>query len=179
MKRMALAAAILATTFSVAALAQEERKEKHPKMFYLGASLSMANFGDSQYQGDDKPDSTLLGGIVGFQPLNFLAIEGREYVRVSDRDERIKWYASVVSKWLIPIDYHFNIFGTAGYAGVKKDMVGDDDVVWAPTFGGGLRFRNNTPLMLDLEAEYLHEDSVAPAGDDGVISFNINVYYAF
>ena len=179
MKNIMLATALAATTFSLAAKAETDREEKEPNQFYLGVSMSMANYGDSEYQSDNKPDSTLLGGIVGYQPLSFLAIEGRESVLVSDRDERVKWNASLVSKWLIPIDYHFNIYGTLGYAGIKKDLPGDDDIEWAPSFGGGMRFRNNTPLMLDLEAEYLHEDSIAQEGDDGVISFNLNVYYTF
>ncbi|MGF1756283.1 hypothetical protein L4C33_22195 [Vibrio makurazakiensis] len=184
MERVILFFALFIFSFSTSTYAQEaysgeEAYTKEIKSFYLGAGLSMANFSDSTYQDDNKPDSTLLGVIFGYQPFSFLAIEGREFVRVSSKDERIKWYGSVVSKWLIPIDYHFNIFGTLGYAGVKHESVNDDDLKWAPTVGAGLRFRNKSPLMLDLEVEYLDESAVAPAGDDGVVSFNLNVYYAF
>ncbi|TKF21043.1 porin family protein [Vibrio genomosp. F6] len=154
----------------------QQEEEKEYSQLYLGAGFSMANFSDSQYRDDDKFDSTLAGVVFGYRPLSFFAIEGREYIVVSDKDDRIKWHAGVVSKWFIPLDYHFNLFGTLGYSAIGTENHGTE---WAPSMGAGMRFRNNTPLIFDIEGQYVKESSIAPDGDDGAMSLNLSVYYGF
>lgn len=175
MKHKISSAVLALSILSATAYAKQEEEKEHSQL-YLGAGFSMANYSDSAYRDDNKFDSTLAGVVFGYQPLSFFAIEGREYVRVSDKDKRVKWYAAVVSKWFIPLDYHFNLFGTLGYGAIGTYS---SETEWAPSIGFGMRFRNNTPLIFDLEAQYLKESSISPDGDDGALSLNLNVYYGF
>lgn len=145
--------------------------------FYLGLG---ASFTEIEYNGsdlvNDKTDNTALGVVFGYQPSRNIAFEIRDLLTVSERVDIYDGQGSLLIRGIIPIHPYFNVYGIGGMSLVFAD--GFDDKDTDLTYGIGMRFRNSTPLVLDVEYQHLYEGNFRGLTLD-MSSVNLNILYGF
>jgi opacity protein-like surface antigen len=117
-----------------------------------------------------------VGVVFGYQPLSYLAVEVRDLFTVSERVHVHDGQGALLVRGTIPIHPYFNVYGIAGTSVIFTS--GFDDTDTDITYGIGLRFRNSSPLILDLEYQHLYEGNFQGVQRD-MSAFNMNILYGF
>ncbi|EKO3929439.1 porin family protein [Vibrio fluvialis] len=146
--------------------------------FYIGAGTSFTELDSDNYAivSDNKSDVTAMGIVFGYQPIKYFAVEGRELFRVSRHDEIYDTQASLLARGILPIHEYFNFYAVAGLSLIAKD--GFDEHGTDFTYGIGMRIKNRTPFILDVEYRMLYDDSFDGI-DMELRSINLNFLYGF
>ncbi|WP_172562138.1 outer membrane beta-barrel protein [Vibrio furnissii] len=146
--------------------------------FYIGLGASFTELESESYDivSEDKADVTSLGLVFGYQPIKYFAIEGRELFRVSRHDDLYDTQASLLARGILPIHEYFNFYAVAGLSLLAKD--GFDEHGTDFTYGVGMRIKNRTPFILDVEYRMLYDDTFDGI-DMELRSINLNFLYGF
>ena len=160
--------------------------------FYIGAGITQTNFDlDLEVEGDefsDGTDDTGFKAIVGFRPLDWLAVEAN-YMDLGGMDEdglSIDSTVLSVNALLLAEIGIVDLYARVGYANWNTEIgvsgVGSvDDDGWEPIYGAGVGLHFGS-LGVRAEYEFLSVDAFEDVFDDfqtdsGI--FSVSVTYTF
>jgi opacity protein-like surface antigen len=179
--KFALAAALGA--LSLAAVAPQAAAADNG--FYIGAGITKSEFDVDDFGGDESLDDNSYKLIVGFRPLNWLAVEanyidlgGDSFDDVDFGEVSVDATALTLSALAIAEFGVIDLYARVGMANWKIDVdtefgdASEDD--WEPTFGVGIGAHFGS---LGVRAEY--ETFDAGDFDTDVNTVSLSVTYTF
>lgn len=152
--------------------------------FYLGISVGYPNFDNSVINDSIDGDSydTLLGGVLGYQFGQYIAIEGRGYGSVTDHYLDIDYHFSALAKVIWPVYPSIKPYLLLGYGDTKSNFISDPATKYDSDsdfiYGVGISFRNNTPLIFAVEWQSFYDETNRGVSAEAYM-FNTNIYYKF
>lgn len=146
--------------------------------FYIGLGSSFTNLkSDSRsIVSEDTSDVTALGVVFGYQPVKYFAVEARDLYRVSNYTDVYDTQSSILARGILPFHDYFNVYAVAGLSLITADNLDHHDTDF--TYGIGMRIKNRSPILLDVEYRMLY-DNTFNGVDMKLRSFNLNFLYGF
>jgi hypothetical protein len=154
---------------------------------YLGAGITKTDFDISvdDFDGEGSFDDNSFKLIVGFRPLDWLAIEAN-YIDLGDvdlgDDVTIETRAITASALFIKEFQVIDIYARAGFSKWDADFSVDDDSVsedgWEPTFGVGIGAHFGS-LGVRAEYERFSTEALDDAINTDISTVSLSFTYTF